>query len=166
MDSLKELKSFLKALPALSDKDKEIRVKKAKNNFRFFVETYLSHHISPKESSIFRKFIYENFEDLTKRHNKILIEAYRGGAKTTLITRLFLLWKLMRGDKRYCIIISSTLDLAKENIELLSLECQENIRLINDFSITPFSTFASEEISFCINNSPCNPVTFRRQENS
>ena len=160
MDSLKELKSFLKALPALSDKDKETRVKKAKNNFRFFVETYLSHHISQKETSIFRKFIYENFEDLTKRHNKILIEAYRGGAKTTLITRLFLLWKLMRGDKRYCIIISSTLDLAKENIELLSLECQENIRLINDFSITPFSTFASEEISFCINNSPCKIKAF------
>ncbi|WP_305862499.1 phage terminase large subunit [Helicobacter cholecystus] len=160
MDNLKELKSFLKALPALNDKDKEKRVKKAKESFRFFAQTYLPHHISPTETSLFRNFIYEHLEKLTLEHNKILIEAYRGGAKTTLITRLYSLWKLLKGDKRYLIIISSTLDLAKESIELLSLEIQDNVRLKNDFSLTPFGTRTSEEMSFCVSGTPCKIKAF------
>lgn len=160
MDNLKELKSFLKALPALSDKDKDKRVQKAKEDFRFFVQTYLSHHVSPSETSLFRNYIYDHLEDLSLKHNKILIEAYRGGAKTTLITRLYSLWKLLRGDKRYLIIISSTLDLAKESIELLSLEIEENMRLKNDFSLTPFMSSTSEEMSFCVSGTPCKIKAF------
>ena len=45
MDSLKDLKSFLKALPRLNDKDKQNRILKAKDDFRYFVLTYLSHHL-------------------------------------------------------------------------------------------------------------------------
>ncbi|ANV98296.1 hypothetical protein BBW65_05555 [Helicobacter enhydrae] len=160
MNNLKELQSFLKALPALNDKDKAKRVQKAKTDFRFFVQTYLSHHVSPTETSLFRNYIYDHLEDLSQKHNKILIEAYRGGAKTTLITRLFSLWKLLRGDKRYLIIISSTLDLAKESIELLSLEIQENIRLKSDFSLTPFLSATSEEMSFCCDGIPCKLKAF------
>lgn len=160
MDNLKELKSFLKALPALNDKDKDKRVQKAKENFRFFVQTYLSHHVSPSETSLFRNSIYDHLEDLSLKHNKILIEAYRGGAKTTLITRLYSLWKLLRGDKRYSLIISSTLDLAKESIELLSLEIEDNVRLKNDFFLTPFMSATSEEMSFCVNGTPCKIKAF------
>lgn len=160
MDNLKELKSFLKALPALNDKDKEKRVQKAKLDFRFFVQTYLSHHVSPTETSLFRNYIYDHLEDLSLKYNKILIEAYRGGAKTTLISRLYSLWKLLRGDKRYLIIISSTLDLAKESIELLSIEIEDNVRLKNDFSLTPFMSATSEEMSFCVDGTPCKIKAF------
>ena len=127
MDSIKELKAFLKALPKLNDKDRETRVQRAKEDFRYFVQTYLGHHIgldsaiSHKETSLFRNWVYKelpqmlankgkadkestyyarekrcSLDDTCKiTHNKILIKAYRGAAKTTLVSRLFCLWKVI-----------------------------------------------------------------------
>lgn len=160
MEKLKDLKGFLKALPALNDKDKELRIRKAKADFRFFVKTYLSHHISEPETSGFRNHIYDHLQELCLNNRKLLIEAYRGGAKTTLIARAFSLWKILRGDKRYLIIISSTLDLAKESIELLKTEIEENHNLIRDFNLSPFGSKTSEEITFCIDSTPCKIKSF------
>ena len=81
--------------------------------------------------------------------NKLCIKAYRGAAKTTLISRLFVLWLILRGDKRYAVIISSTLDLAKEGIELLRTELEENANLISDFEIQASSVGTNEELILC-----------------
>ena len=180
MNTINDLKTFLKSLPKLNDKDRETRVKRAKEDFRYFVQTYLGHHIgldsaiSHKETSLFRNWVYKelpqmlankgkadkestyyarekrcSLDDTCKiTHNKILIKAYRGAAKTTLVSRLFCLWKVLRGDKRYAIIISSTLDLAKEGIDVLKTELEDNINLINDFNITKGQVWNNEEIVF------------------
>ena len=122
MQDFNELKLFLKSLPKLGDKNTPERVAKAKSDFSFFVRTYLGHHIglndertkkAHKETSEFRSWVYTKLPELTRKENKICIKACRGAAKTTLISRLFALWLILRGDKRYCVIISSTLDLAK-----------------------------------------------------
>ena len=204
MDSLKDLKSFLKALPRLNDKDKQNRILKAKDDFRYFVLTYLSHHLgeNTKETSNFRKWVYKELPNLlapnkqhaipnesnaevlrnnfkgyqvkgegsvlnihdqalsedslkitrktTHAHNRILVKAYRGAAKTTLISRLLTLWQILRGDKRYAILISSTLDLAKEGIDLLKIELEDNANLIHDFGIKKGYVWNNEEIVFSI----------------
>ena len=190
MDSLKDLKSFLKALPRLNDKDKQNRILKAKDDFRYFVLTYLSHHLgeNTKETSNFRKWVYKELPNLLARkenkaaahnkvlkpdkqhatpskqyattHNRILVKAYRGAAKTTLISRLLTLWQILRGDKRYAILISSTLDLAKEGIDLLKIELEDNANLIHDFNIKPFNVWSSEEISFIVDKKPCKIKSF------
>lgn len=59
-----ELRSFLKSLPALSDTDRESRIKRAKEDFRFFVKTYFSHYINEPETSVFRNFVYDNISGL------------------------------------------------------------------------------------------------------
>ena len=43
--SPQELKSYLKSLPRLSDKGKEDRAKKAKEDFYFAVQPYFSHYV-------------------------------------------------------------------------------------------------------------------------
>ena len=157
MNTINDLKTFLKSLPKLNDKDRETRVKRAKEDFRYFVQTYLGHHIGlepttkRKETSIFRNWVYDALPILSSNDskiNKIEIKAYRGAAKTTLVSRLFCLWKVLRGDKRYAIIISSTLDLAKEGIDVLKTELEDNINLINDFNITKGQVWNNEEIVF------------------
>lgn len=217
-----ELKNFLKSLPKLNDKDASARVSKAKGDFAFFVATYLSHHIGldgakkHKETSHFRKWVYESLPNLVspnkkgevslsyfrgcevvskrsalvvrerserqaphptgcpakkeppnglrskKRQavNKLCIKAYRGAAKTTLISRLFVLWLILRGDKRYGVIISSTLDLAKEGIELLRTELEENANLISDFEIQAGSVWTSEELIFSTQKHLCKIKSF------
>lgn len=157
MNTINDLKAFLKSLPKLNDKDRETRVKRAKEDFRYFVQTYLGHHIGlepttkRKETSIFRNWVYDALPILSSNDskiNKIEIKAYRGAAKTTLVSRLFCFWKILRGDKRYAIIISSTLDLAKEGIDVLKTELEDNINLINDFDITKGQVWNNEEIVF------------------
>ena len=159
MDSIKELKAFLQALPKLNDKDREARAKRAKEDFRYFVQTYLGHHIGlepttkRKETSIFRNWVYNTLPILSSddsKINKIEIKADRGAAKTTLVSRLFCLWKILRGDKRYAILISSTLDLAKEGIDVLKTELEDNSNLINDFGITKGQVWNNEEIVFSV----------------
>ena len=59
-----------------------------------------------------------------------------------------MLWLILRGDKRYAILISSTLDLAKEGIELLKTELEDNANLIMDFDIKAGAVWTSEEIIF------------------
>ncbi|WP_334083930.1 hypothetical protein [Helicobacter typhlonius] len=166
MDCIKELKDYLKSLPRLNDKDAKKRKTKAKEDFRFFVTTYLGHHIGLEnigevknnESSLFRQWVYKELPHLNE--NKIIIKAYRGAAKTTLISRLFSLWQICRGEKRYCILISSTLDLAKEGIDLIKTECEDNINLREDFHIKIGDVWNNEEIVFSVNGVHCKIKSF------
>jgi predicted phage terminase large subunit-like protein len=151
MNDLEELRQFLKSLPVLSDKDRGKRVKRARKSFRYFVQTYVAHHINntQKETSKFRNFIYDEFPVLEEVKNKFLFEAYRGAAKTTMITRLFTMWKMLK-EKKYGVLIGSTTDLAKESLEMIQTEFEDNQRLIADFDIRKGDTWTSEEIVFSI----------------
>lgn len=167
MQNFDELKLFLKSLPKLGDKNAPERVAKAKSDFSFFVRTYLGHHIglndenakkAKKETSEFRRWVYENLPKLTHPFpsakgggfkNKICIKAYRGAAKTTLM-RLFSLWLSLRGTKRYVIFIGSTQDLAKETIDLLKTELEDNANLVMDFGIKIGSIWTNEELVFSV----------------
>lgn len=162
---INELKLFLKSLPKLNDKNAPQRLKRAKDDFAFFVSTYLGHHIGldnakkHKETSQFRQWVYKNLPVLTGKENKICIKAYRGAAKTTLM-RLFALWKLLRGDKRYTIFIGSTQDLAKETIDLLKTELEDNANLVMDFGICQGSVWTNEELVFSVGAVPCKIKSF------
>lgn len=169
MQDFNELKLFLKSLPKLGDKNTPERVAKAKSDFSFFVRTYLGHHIglndertkkAHKETSEFRSWVYTKLPELTRKENKICIKAYRGAAKTTLISRLFALWLILRGDKRYCVIISSTLDLAKEGIDFLRTELEDNANLVMDFDLKNGSVWTSEELIFSAEKRLCKIKSF------
>jgi|GEM_PF-5886672 len=81
-----ELKNFLKSLPKLNDKDSSARVSKAKGDFAFFVATYLGHHIGldgakkHKETSEFRKWVYESLPNLVSPNKKgeVSLSYFRG----------------------------------------------------------------------------------------
>ena len=175
MQDFSELKLFLKSLPKLGDKNAPERVAKAKSDFSFFVRTYLGHHIGlndestkkahtqrvawQKETSEFRRWIYAELPKLTRKENKICIKAYRGAAKTTLM-RLFSLWLIIRGEKRYAIFIGSTQDLAKETIDLLKTELEDNANLVMDFDIKIGSVWSAEEIVFSVGGVLCKIKSF------
>lgn len=148
---IKELKNYLKNLPDLLDKDDAVkRRKKALKSFEYFVKTYFAHHIGGeniKETSEFRRFIYKNLEQLALENRHLVFESYRGSAKTTLITRLFTLYSLIK-RKKYAVIISSTLDIAKESLETIKTEIEENAKLKNDFALEVGYLWTSDEIIF------------------
>lgn len=157
---LKELKAYLKSLPSIIDDQGENRRKKSQSDFKFFVLTYFPHQIGLEDGgkfndkSKFRSFAYKDLENTCIKHRHILIEAYRGGAKTTLITRLYNLWLLLTDKKSYGIVVSSTIDIAVESSDTLRVELEENARLINDFKIEIAGKWKSDEFIFSVDKKP------------
>lgn len=145
-----ELSSYLKSLPHLADKGKSARVQRARNDFYFAVKTYFSHHISEVETSEFRKYTYENISEILA-FKKNTVEAYRGGAKTTVYGRLLYLWlSAIRGEKRNSVTIGATLPLAKKTLEFIKDELEDNDLLIADFGIKRSEKWTEDEIVFFV----------------
>lgn len=145
---LKELQAHLKNLPHLADKDRDKRVAKALKNFKYFVKTYFPHHIeyTKREYSEFRNFVYSDIDNLIDEYRLLLFLVYRGGAKTTLFARLLTLWAIAKRDKRFIVIISNSLDVAQNSIELIKTEIEENQNFRVDFEIKEGDTWQSAEI--------------------
>jgi len=147
--TIEELRLHLKSLEKLADKERPQRVARAQGDFRYAVKTYFPHHVSEIEHSKFRLEFYEYAEEWSENHNKLSFEAYRGAAKTTLISRLHTLFKTaIQRKKRHAIIISSTIDVAKETLDFIKTELEDNERLRADFEIRQGDVWSSEEIIF------------------
>lgn len=146
----KELEAYLKSLPHLADKGKSARVQRAKEDFHFAVQTYFKHHVSEVETSDFRRYTYENIDEILI-HKKNTVEAYRGGAKTTLYARLLYLWlSVIKEQKRNTVSISATLPLAKKTLEFIKDELEDNDLLIADYEIKRSEKWTEDEIVFFV----------------
>lgn len=137
-EEIEDLRKYLQNLPLLArDNNEEIKAKSLKSFF-FFIKTYFPHHIDniQEESSEFRDYIHNNIEALAQKHRKLFFSAYRGGAKTTTISRLYPLWKLARGETRNTVFFSDTKETALENLEFVKVEIEENKSYSYDFGVT------------------------------
>lgn len=150
-----ELKRYLKNLPGLIDQEgAQIRKQNATKSFLNFVQTYFLAHVANaagefKESSKFRRDFYENEFKWTSANRNILIKAYRGAAKTTLVSRLWVLYKtLAKFSAQNIVIISATIGLSKKTLDFIKNELEENELLIKDFHIIKGEKWSEEEIIF------------------
>lgn len=141
-----KLELVLRAVRAKLSKDRKAY---ALNSFKAFLDSYFSHLITENETSHFRRFIHANLERLTKENQILLFESYRSSAKTTLISRLFTLYRFCKGEIDYGVIISSTLDLAKESTNFIRTELEENELLKADFEIGILKS-SDEDLVFSI----------------
>lgn len=145
--TIENLRAKLKGLKKLDDKDKQKRVKSAKDDFRYAAQTYFPHHVSTKETSKFRNTIYKDIKALLKKHRKLEFEAYRGAAKTTLLNCLLPLWLMVIcKSKKHAVLIGATIRLSKGVLEFIKCELENNERLINDFDIRQGDKWTEEEI--------------------
>ncbi|SFM68081.1 phage terminase large subunit [Thermodesulforhabdus norvegica] len=139
------LKQKLKQLEALSDAEREERILRAKHDFAFFARTYFPHLLEAPPSA-FHRFFFERAQNI-KAGDRILIAAPRGNAKTTL-ARVFLVWCIVSERIHFAILISDTIDQAKNSLEAIKIELEENPRLSKDFpdATGPGHTWQAEEI--------------------
>ncbi|QKF64569.1 phage terminase large subunit [Campylobacter corcagiensis] len=148
-----DLKKALQS--GLDPTKKDERVKKAKSSFKDMVSIYFGHHVKFPETSKFRNFFYKHNSTLTKNNHHMVFKAYRGAAKTTLISRLYVLFiKVVKKEKRNTIIVSATLDLSKKTLDFIKDELETNSLFIDDFNITKGEIWSSEEIVFYVGKKP------------
>lgn len=159
---INELSLYLKALPRLADTDRPARIEASKADFWTFITTYFPHHVEHAEQdrSRFRQFVHRDLYELSKTHKKLLFTAYRGAAKTTVITKLFTLWLMVKGDFRFAVIISSTDTLAGLIFEFYKTELEDNASLRQDFNITLPGIWRETELVVDVDGHLCKLMGF------
>ncbi len=109
-------------------------------NFYWFFVTYFPHYITCSTAD-FQKEIF----DLLQRENllRVAITAFRGSAKSTIVTLAFAIWSMVGNPKKnYILLISQTQELAKQILTNIKQELTSNELLVRDFG--PFTEDADE----------------------
>jgi predicted phage terminase large subunit-like protein len=110
------------------------RAARAKDDFRFFAETYFPHHVRGAPSE-FHLWLYETLPGVVAAADgrRWAIAAPRGNAKTTFCSQIFVLWCVITARKRYPVLLSDATDQAAAVLEGIKAELEVNRRLAMDF---------------------------------
>ena len=105
------------------------------HGFEFFVNTYFPHYTrSPHKSQLHEYLFFRLPEILNSPKSEMEADAApRGEAKSTLVSRLFPLWCMVTGRKRFYALIMDSIDQAYPMLESIKAELEFNPRLIMDF---------------------------------
>jgi len=125
------LKKRIAEITRLADAGRPERIARARAEYGFFRKTYFP-HLGDDDTNAFHHWVDEN-APVWGPGDRMEIAAPRGNAKTSLLTRVYTLWRIARGDVHNVIIISDTLDQSKLSIEAVKLELEENPRITDDF---------------------------------
>ena len=104
--------------------DQKLRIITTRENPLWFFGLYFSHFIRFKIA----KFQQEIFKIIQDESNKqVVIAAFRGSAKSTLITTCYALWSIIgKPQKKFILIISQTQELAKHHLKNIRNELETN----------------------------------------
>ncbi|EGT5658488.1 phage terminase large subunit [Citrobacter braakii] len=104
--------------------------------YDFFVSTYFPHYIRNTAKSELHKYLFKRLPEIIASADgeSDAIAAPRGEAKSTLVSQLFVLWNIIRGAKRYPVIIMDSIDQAYPMLEAIKAELEFNARLKHDFA--------------------------------
>lgn len=105
------------------------------HSLRFFAKTYFPHYVC-QHDSVLHTWLYERLPRLGSIPNKgtkLALAAPRGEAKSTLITQIFTLWRVITGRSRYIIIIMDAHHQGAAMLEAVKAELEANPRLCLDY---------------------------------
>ncbi|MFA7108386.1 MAG: hypothetical protein WC162_04510 [Sphaerochaetaceae bacterium] len=154
---------------SLEDIEGEKRKKKARFDFEYFCNTYLAHYFSsppaPYQLSIYkiitehsvsaqvaselRKYTRSEFQKYIKATNNLkgIIDIEpRDHGKSVRMTLAFPLWSLLFEKKKFIALFGATDRDAKEYLENIKHELEENELMINDFGDLKGGTWEANKI--------------------
>lgn len=105
------------------------------NGYEYFVNTYFPHYVRSSEKSELHEFLFSRLPEILQQPEGINEgdAAPRGEAKSTLVTRLFSLWTVITGAKKFIVIAMDSIDQAYPMLEAIKAELEFNPRLKTDF---------------------------------
>lgn len=111
------------------------RAERARQDYRFFVNTYFPHYVRSDHESAFHAWFYDNVPGLVTHPEGRLVNlsAPRGEGKSTLGTQLLALWCVCTGSKHFMPIVMDSWDQASPMLEAIKTELTDNPRLAMDF---------------------------------
>ena len=127
-----EIKEYIAGSP-------KVRREFARNSHLGFFYIYLSSYRT-HETANFQREIFDISED--DSIERAVITAFRGSAKSTIISHSYVLWSLVTSRKHHIVILSQTQQLSKLILLNIRKELEENELLIRDFG--PFRAVTDE----------------------
>ncbi len=143
--SIDEIIEIIQSTPAFEDtspKAKKERKEKAEKDVLYFFKTYLPHYFD----SEFADFHRELVSLLETRETPVVVAIPRGHGKTTFCTFGYPIHQVLFKKRHYIILISETLDQAKEFLLPIKLEFEHNERIKQDFGEVRITKWTEDEI--------------------
>lgn len=120
--------------------DKKVRTSIVKESLWYFFHFYFAHYVK-YASAPFQREIMGFMEDESVRNLAII--AFRGSAKSTLVTMCYPIWAILgKQQKKFILIVCQTVAQAKQHMANLKRELEANALLKNDLG--PFQEEQSE----------------------
>ncbi len=111
-------------------KDAAVRTGITTRSLMWFFRIYLSAYIK-YETAPFQREIMNAAEDETK--DLVVISAFRGSSKSTIITTAYVLWSILgKQQRKFAIILSQTEDKARDHLKNIKRELENNELLKRD----------------------------------
>ena len=120
-------------------KDKSIRTELARRSFYWFFTIYLSSYIK-YQTADFQRQIFELAQNDSIK--SAVITAFRGSGKSTIMSLAYPIWAMIKGEKKFIIILSQNQSLCKLMLANIKAELEKNTLLISDFG--PFKQIDDE----------------------
>jgi phage terminase large subunit-like protein len=125
--------------------DRKIRKAITTEDLRYFFGCYYAHYVKYPTASFQKEIInllQENKEDL-------YIVAFRGSAKSTIVTTAYPIWAILgKQQKKFCIILCQTKTQAKQHMMNIRMELENNDLLKKDLG--PFQEESDEWGSYSL----------------
>lgn len=105
------------------------------NGFDFFINTYFPHFIRNPAKSELHRYLFEVLPAITQNKQCLnyAIAAPRGEAKSTIVSKLYTLYRIITNQTHYVLIVMDSINQAYTILEAIKAELESNSRLISDY---------------------------------
>ncbi|QOK91564.1 phage terminase large subunit [Ralstonia pseudosolanacearum] len=108
------------------------RRERAHDDLEFFARTYFPHYVKHAPSKL-HSYLFKRLEQIAGTGAREAIAAPRGNAKSTIVTQIATVWRVVTGRAWYPCLIMDAFEQAAEMLEAIKAELEFNPRLANDF---------------------------------
>lgn len=108
------------------------RRERADSDLGYFAKTYFPHYVKHAPSKL-HEYLFQRIPKISGTGAREAIAAPRGNAKSTIVTQIATIWRVVTGRAWYPCIIMDAFEQAAEMLEAIKVELEFNPRLANDF---------------------------------
>ena len=119
--------------------DSKFRRELARRSHFWFFHIYLAHYVKCRTAHFQKVMI-----NLCSNPNikVVVVTAFRGSAKSTIMSLSYPLWAMIAGDKKFIVILSQNQNQSETLFSNIKAELEKNTQLISDFG--PFRQISDE----------------------
>ena len=103
--------------------------------FEFFCCTYFPHYVRHRSKSQLHEYLFERLPQIAANPHSCseVIAAPRGEAKSTYVTQLHTLWRMVTEQTKMVLLVMDSIEQAYPMLETIKAELESNPRLAMDF---------------------------------